>query len=181
MNAEQRRLEILNRLETAEKQLSASALAKELGVSRQIIVGDVALLRAQGHNILALARGYILQKSALFERVFKVHHSDEDTEKELLSIVDAGGCVVDVFIYHRSYGEVNAKMNIKSRVDVQEFLNDIATGKSSLLKNVTSGYHYHTVSAESEQILDLIENRLRDNGFLAPLQDFEPKKLSKKN
>lgn len=180
MDAKQRRLEILSRLESAERQISASALAKELGVSRQIIVGDVALLRAQGHDILALARGYMLQKSPLFERVFKVRHSDEDTEKELLSIVDAGGCVVDVFVYHRSYGEVNAKMNIKSRLDVADFLNDIATGKSSLLKNVTAGYHYHTISAESEAILDLIEKRLDEYGFLAPLQDFEPKKLSKK-
>lgn len=180
MNAEERRKEILARLGDAKKQISASALARELGVSRQIIVGDVALLRAQGHDILALARGYVLQKSALAERVFKVKHSDEDTEKELCLIVDAGGCVVDVFIYHRSYGEVNAKMNIKSRVDVQAFLDDIASGKSSLLKNVTSGYHYHTVSAESEEILDLIKNRLEENGFLAPLQDHEPLKLKKK-
>lgn len=181
MNAEERRNQILLLLKDAKKQISASALAKELGVSRQIIVGDVALLRAQGNDIVALARGYVLQKNPLCERVFKVHHSDEDTQKELLLIVDAGGCVVDVFIYHRTYGEVNAKMNIKSRLDVESFIADISNGKSSLLKNVTSGYHYHTVSAESEAILDLIEKRLDENGFLAPLQDFEPKKLSKKN
>ena len=181
MNAEERRKEILARLKDASGQISASALAKELGVSRQVIVGDVALLRAHGHNILALARGYVLERSTLVERVFKVKHTDEETEKELCLIVDAGGCVVDVFIYHRSYGEVNARMNIKSRVDVQAFLDDIASGKSSLLKNVTSGYHYHTISAESEEILDLIEKRLGENGFLAPLQDHEPKKLSKKS
>ena len=181
MNAEERRKEILVRLGAAKKQISATALAKELGVSRQVIVGDVALLRAQGHNVVALARGYVLEKNALAERVFKVHHSDEDTEKELLLIVDAGGCIVDVFIYHRSYGEVNAKMNIKSRVDVDAFLEDISKGKSSLLKNVTAGYHYHTVTAENEEILDLIEKRLKENGFLAPLQDHEPKKLSKKD
>lgn len=179
MTAEIRREKILEALKNAPKQISATTLAKQFGVSRQVIVGDVALLRAQGYDITALARGYVLGKSALCERVFKVHHSDEDTEKELDLIVDAGGCIVDVFVYHRSYGEVNAKMNIKSRIDVEEFLKNISTGKSSLLKNVTSGYHYHTVSADSEEILDLIEEKLRENGFLAPLQDFEPKKLSK--
>lgn len=180
MNAEERRYKILSRLKGATAQVSASALAKEFGVSRQIIVGDIALLRAQGNDIVALARGYMLQGGARAERVFKVHHSDEDTEKELNLVVDAGGCVVDVFIYHRTYGEVHASMNIRSRVDVQAFLNDIASGKSSLLKNVTSGYHYHTISAESEELLDLIEERLKENGFLAPLQNHEPNKLVKK-
>ena len=145
MNAEERRYKILSTLKRSNAQISASALAKEFGVSRQIIVGDIALLRAQGNDIVALARGYVLQKGSRAERVFKVHHSDEDTEKELNLVVDAGGCVVDVFIYHRTYGEVHASMNIRSRVDVQAFLNDISSGKSSLLKNVTSGYHYHTI------------------------------------
>lgn len=167
MKAEERRKEILVRLGGAKKQISASALAKELGVSRQIIVGDVALLRAQGHNILALARGYVLEKSDLAERVFKVKHSDEDTEKELCIFVDAGGCVCDVFIYHEAYGEISAKMNIKSRVDVQTFMENISKGQSSLLKNVTAGYHYHTITTENEEILDLIEKKLGENGFLA--------------
>ncbi len=180
MTAEKRREEILRLLCEAEKQISASALARTLGVSRQIIVGDVALLRAQGHDIIALARGYILNKSAGVERVFKVQHSDEETERELNLIVDMGGTVIDVFVYHRSYGEVNAKLNIRSRHDVEEFLKDISSGKSSLLKNVTSGYHYHTIHADSTEILDLIEKALSENGFLAPLQDHEPKRLSKK-
>ncbi|MBQ2810297.1 MAG: transcription repressor NadR [Clostridia bacterium] len=179
MTGDQRRAKILSYLEGAQGQISASALAREFSVSRQVIVGDVAILRAQGHNIVALARGYVLEKSSLFERVFKVYHSDEDTEKELNIFVDAGGVCVDVFIYHRSYGEVHAPMNLKSRFDVANFLTDIASGKSSLLKNVTSGYHYHTIQAESAEILDIIEANLKENGFLAPLQDYEPKKLRK--
>ena len=46
MNAAQRRERILTRLNSAGAPLSASTLAAELGVSRQIVVGDVALLRA---------------------------------------------------------------------------------------------------------------------------------------
>ncbi len=179
MTGEERRNKILTYLEEATKQLSASYLAKEFGVSRQVIVGDVAILRASGYDITALARGYVLTKSELCERVFKVYHSDEDTERELNIFVDMGGACVDVFIYHRSYGEVHAPMNLRSRMDVKSFLSDISTGKSSLLKNVTSGYHYHTVQARDEQTLDLIEARLKENGFLAPLQDYEPKKVKK--
>ena len=179
MTGEERRNKILAYLEGATKQLSASYLAKEFGVSRQVIVGDVAILRASGYDITALARGYVLNKSELCERVFKVYHSDEDTERELNIFVDMGGACVDVFIYHRSYGEVHAPMNLRSRVDVESFLSDISTGKSSLLKNVTAGYHYHTVQARDEQALDLIEARLKENGFLAPLQDYEPKKVKK--
>ena len=139
----------------------------------------MTILRASGYDITALARGYVLNKSELCERVFKVYHSDEDTERELNIFVDMGGACVDVFIYHRSYGEVHAPMNLRSRVDVESFLSDISTGKSSLLKNVTAGYHYHTVQARDEQTLDLIEARLKENGFLAPLQDYEPKKVKK--
>ena len=179
MTGEERRNKILAYLEGATKQLSASYLAKEFGVSRQVIVGDVAILRASGYDITALARGYVLNKSELCERVFKVYHSDEDTERELNIFVDMGGACVDVFIYHRSYGEVHAPMNLRSRVDVAAFLSDISTGKSSLLKNVTSGYHYHTVQARDEETLDLIEAKLKENGFLAPLQDHEPKKIRK--
>jgi transcriptional regulator of NAD metabolism len=108
------------------------------------------------------------------QRVFKVQHSDEDVEKELNLIVDAGGVVEDVFIFHKFYGTVRAQMDIKSRYHVKQFLDNIATGKSSLLKNVTSGYHYHTVTADSEETLDLIEKSLQENGFLAPLQEYEP-------
>ena len=174
MNALTRREKILERLDGAKEPISATALAKELGVSRQVIVTDVALLRAQGSDILSLARGYMLQKSTFSERAFKLHHSDEDVERELNIIVDLGGSVVDVFVYHRSYGLLRARMDIRSRLDVSRFLDDIRSGKSSLLKNVTSGYHYHTVRADSERTLDLIEQALKENGFLAPLQDHEP-------
>ena len=179
MTGEERRKEIVARLDGTDKLISASALAKELGVSRQIIVGDVAILRAHGYDIVAYARGYVLQKKNAFERVFKVYHSDDDTERELNIFVDSGAECVDVFIYHRTYGEVHAPMKLKSRDSVKSFLSDISSGKSSLLKNVTSGYHYHTISADSPEIFDTIEARLKENGFLAPLQDYEPDNLKK--
>lgn len=174
MNGETRRKEIIARLTGASAPVSASKLAEEFGVSRQVIVQDVALIRASGYSIASLARGYVLETPSQAKRVFKVRHSDEDTEKELNLMVDAGGTVGDVFVFHKCYGLVRAPMDIKSRYHVKQFLDDIASGKSSLLKNVTSGYHYHTVLADSEETLDLIEKNLKEQGFLAPLQEYEP-------
>ena len=178
MNGEVRRKEIVKRLAQADAPISATVLAAEFGVSRQIIVQDIALLRAKGTEIVSLSRGYRLEKKPPFgrpcQRVYKVAHSDEDVARELNLIVDAGGLVEDVFVSHRIYGTIRAPMGIQSRVDVEKFMADLAAGKSSLLKNVTSGYHYHTVRVDSEEILDLIGQRLKEQGFLAPLQGYEP-------
>ena len=179
MNGETRRNEILARLSRSQKPISASTLAEEFGVSRQVIVQDIALLRATGTVITSMARGYLLEKPAVAERVFKVHHSDDEVENELNLIVDAGGTIEDVFVYHKVYGTVRASMGIKNRLQVNGFIENINSGKSSLLKNVTSGYHYHTVTAESTEILDVIEAGLRENGFLAPLQEYEPNEIKK--
>lgn len=179
MKASARREKILARLEGLSYPISATALANELGVSRQVIVGDIAILRAEGKSILSLARGYMLEKKTFSERALKLYHSDEDVEKELNLIVDHGAEVVDVFVYHRSYGLLRARMDIKSRLDVARFLDDIKSGKSSLLKNVTSGYHYHTIRADSERTLDLVEGALEKNGFLAPLKEHEPNDIKR--
>lgn len=99
-------------------------------------------------------------------RVFKVRHTDAQLEEELNSIVDLGGNVRDVMVNHRIYGRLTAALNITSRRKVSQFITDIENGKSSPLKNITSDYHYHTVEADSEETLDMIENMLRDKGFL---------------
>ncbi len=174
MNGETRRNEIINVLLSADVPVSASTLAKQFGVSRQVIVQDIALIRAAGNEIISLSRGYKISSSKMCRRVFKLHQTDDSVEKELNLIVDNGGVIIDVFIYHRSYGMVRANMNVKNRADVQCFLNDLKTGKSSLLSNATSGYHYHTVEAETEQILDSIQSALEKEGFIAPLQEYEP-------
>ena len=95
-------------------------------------------------------------------------------EKELTAIVDLGGIIEDVFVYHKVYGVLRAEMNLKSRMDIKRYMQEIATGKSSLLMNVTSGFHYHTVLADNEEILDMIQEELGRLGFLAKLQDYEP-------
>ena len=179
MNSQQRRQQVLDALKYSKQPLSGTSIAKQFDVSRQVIVQDIALLRATGENIISTNQGYVLISNSQVSKVFKVIHSDEDAQKELNLIVDCGGQVKDVFVYHKVYGVVKADMDIKSRLDVERYLSEISSGKSSLLKKITSDYHYHTVIAPSETILSLIEEKLWEAGFLAKLQDYEPVKFGK--
>lgn len=178
MKAEQRRKEIIKIMMTEQKPISGNQLSEKLGVSRQIIVKDISAIKTSGYEIISTHNGYVMQTKPFNSRVFKVIHSDEDVAKELNLIVDLGGIVEDVFIYHKVYNKVVAPMGIKTRHDVEVFLDGIASGKSSLLKNVTSGFHYHTILAESTHTLDLIEYKLKEYGFLAQLQEYEPDEIS---
>ena len=171
MSGEERRGKIIQALKNSDKAVSATTLAKEFDVSRQVIVQDVALLRANGKNIFSTNRGYLIQEDEETTRVFKVQHEDDEVEKELTTIVDLGGTVEDVFVYHKVYGVLRAEMNIKSRMDIRNYMEEIRSGKSSLLKNVTSGYHYHTVREERVEILDMIQEELQKKGLLAKLQN----------
>lgn len=168
MNAVERRNEIIRLITTSAEPLSGSMLSRELNVSRQVIVQDVAILKASGYDILSTNKGYILNDTAACTRVFKVHHTNSDTEDELNTIVDIGGCIVDVFVWHRVYGKIEAKLNISSRRGVQQCVEGLVSGKSTALMNITSGYHYHTVKADSEETLDLIEKALEEKKYLAP-------------
>ncbi len=174
MSGRERREEILKILNSSDTPVAGTELAKELGVSRQVIVQDMALIRANGIDVMATNRGYVIQETKEVSRVFKVIHTDEQVEEELNLFVDLGGRVEDVFVYHKVYGVIKVPMNIKSRRDVRKYMEGISSGKSTNLMKLTSNYHYHTVIAEDKQILDLIQEELQQKGFLAKLQDYEP-------
>lgn len=166
MTGTERRTKIVELIRNSEKPLSGTALAKQCDVSRQVIVQDIALIRASGYDIISTNRGYIIQEPLVRERIFKVNHTDEQLEEELYSIIDLGGTVVNVMVNHRVYGHMEAELRINSRRKVEAFMEDIRSGKSSPLKNITSNYHYHKVAADSEETLDLIEAALRQKHFL---------------
>lgn len=180
MNGEERRERILSLLRSAKAPRSGSDLARELGVSRQVIVQDMALLRARTDlEILSTYRGYLLRTdTASYRRVFKVRHCAADTAKELQEIVDLGGRVEDVFIYHKVYGVVRGALRIASRKDIAAFLAKLEEGSSEPLMRITDDFHYHTVAADTEETLDAIEARLKETGFLAPLREYEPEDVS---
>lgn len=173
MTGNERRLAILDALKQSEKPLSGDALGREMQVSRQVIVQDIALLRAQHNDIVSTNRGYVLNGKRRHARVVKCRHTVDETEDELTAIVDGGGCVENVMVNHRAYGVVSAPLALSSRRDVQRFMDDIRSGKSSPLMLVTSGYHFHRISADSEEALDEIEAELAKRGFLAEVLPYE--------
>lgn len=168
MKVAQRRKEILNYIISEQRAVSGRELSEKFGVSRQIIVQDMSTLKADGNDILSTHSGYVIQNPKVPERVFKVFHTREQTENELNVIVDLGGTVVDVYVWHKVYGKMVAKLNIASRHHVSQFLEGVRTGKSSELMNITGGYHYHTVRADSEEALDRIARELVKMGLIVP-------------
>ena len=168
MKVAERRKAIVNLLLSAKEPISGGELAQKFHISRQIIVQDITVLKGAGYEILSTSQGYIMQKSPLFERVFKVRHTTEQTEDELSCIVDLGGTVVDVFVWHKVYGKIEAALNIFSRMHVKQFLEGVRMGQSTELMHVTGGYHYHTVRADNEAVLDLIEAALNEKNYIVP-------------
>ncbi len=166
MKAANRREEILSLIGNAENPLSAGILAEKFDVSRQVIVQDIAILRANGYNITATNRGYVFNTRARASRVFKCRHTFDQIVEEGALIIDAGGRVEDIFVNHRLYGRISARLDLNSRTHVEELYRSLKSGASKPLMSVTDGYHYHTVTAESEKILDDIEKKLRASGFL---------------
>ena len=151
MNGEERRNQIVDILKHSSSPVPGTQLAQILDVSRQVIVQDIALIRAKNIDVFSTNRGYVLNDKQEYSRILKVKHEDDEVEAELGAIVDMGGWIRDVFVYHKVYGVIRAEMNIHSRRDIRKYLEEIANGKSSLLMNVTSGYHYHTIVADDEQ------------------------------
>lgn len=168
MRADNRRKEIVTILSATNKPVSGGELSERLHASRQIIVQDIALLRAAGYDILSTHNGYLLKTSPLIERVFKLHHTSEQTADELTTIVDLGGTVIDVFVWHKVYGRLEAPLNIFSHHSIEQFMEGIQSGRSSELMHITSGYHYHTVRAENEAVLNSIEQALQEKGYIVP-------------
>lgn len=168
MKAQDRRKAIVNLLLSSTDAVSGGKLSEEFGVSRQIIVQDITVLKGLGYDILSTHYGYIMQSSPLKERVFKLRHTTDQTEDELELIVKLGGTVVDVFVWHKVYGKMTAPLNIFSDLQVKQFIEGVRTGKSTELMNITGGYHYHTVRAESDTILDKIYAALKERGYIAP-------------
>lgn len=167
MNGMERRVKIIEYVGASAEPVSGKQLADLLDVSRQVIVQDIALIRANGCEIMSTNRGYVLHAPKTVSRVFYVNHTDEELEDELCMMVDMGGKVVNVMVDHKVYGKLEAELNITSRRKVQEFVEDMRNGKSSPLKNITSNDHAHLVEAEDEKVLDMIEQKLKEMGILA--------------
>ena len=158
---------IIEEMKKSDKPISASRLAKLCGVSRQIIVGDVALLRASGQNIIATPRGYVLdEKVQGFQQVIAVKHGQDALGDELYTIVDLGGSIIDVIVDHPIYGQLTGKLHISSRYDVDQFLKKVEKGNAKPLSQLTDGLHLHTIQCQNHDIYDRIIKALEEKGYL---------------
>lgn len=182
-SGQQRRQWILDTLKTAASPVTGTELAKKANVSRQVIVQDIALLRAAQAPILATPQGYLYyenpasQQETPFSRVIACKHRLEETELELNTMVDHGLHILDVIVEHPIYGELRGSLMIKSRRDVQHFLKNIRRSGASLLSSLTGGVHLHTVAAESEARIDEACAALARHGIL--LRDHLPQRERK--
>jgi transcriptional regulator of NAD metabolism len=170
MKPEERRNKILEKLKKAGGPTSASALARELDVSRQIIVGDVAILRAEGEQIMATPRGYVLGNDIAgkygFVGTVAVKHTSERTVEELYTIVDCGGTAIDVTIEHPVYGQLSGPLALSSRLDVDKFAEKMQENKALMLSDLTEGIHTHRIGCRDEKTFREIKRQLKEKGFI---------------
>ena len=170
MTGDERRAQILIQLQESDTPLSGTALAKIFHVSRQIIVQDIALMRAENYNILSTNKGYQLRSActhnALPKRVLYVKHTTQQVFEEFKTVIEFGGKILDVAVEHEIYGQIRADLQIETEQDALEFCEKLVSCRDNPLKVLTDDCHYHTISAPSEKLLDLIEEEFSKKKFL---------------
>lgn len=170
MNTQDRREAIKKLIQESTTPLSATTLAKKFSVSRQVVVTDVAILRAAQEPILATPRGYIYEKKEIgITFTIACMHSQEETKDELETIVDCGGFIEDVIIEHPIYGELSGKLKIASRLDVEEFIALCKDKKAKNLSDLNEGVHFHTLRVPNEKVHQFIITKLKEKGYLYSL------------
>lgn len=168
MNSIERRNEILKMLFNASMPLKGVDLAKEFGVTRQVIVRDIAILRAQGKDIIATPEGYIISRSGEFKikRIIAVSHDKNQLYDEMATIIKYGGTIEDVIVEHPLYGEIRSNLLIKTLAELEAFMKSFKEHKAEPLSALTGGLHLHTISAEREDILDKIIEELKIKNYI---------------
>lgn len=169
MNGMERRKKIIEMLKEDKEPLSGTYLSKALKVSRQVVVQDIAILRAEGNDIMATPQGYIIPKYPSIKslrRIIACIHDGADIGDELKSVISMGGKIIDVMVEHPLYGEIKGMLMLSSIYDVDEFVKKLKESVGQPLLVLTKGVHLHTIEADSEAKLDLIERKLREKGYL---------------
>jgi transcriptional regulator of NAD metabolism len=169
LNAEERRRFIQSLLSRSPRPYTGSELAAKLGVSRQVIVQDIAILRARGGAVIATPQGYVARRTALSPgetRIIACSHHVDRVREELVTIVEAGAEVVDVIVDHPLYGEITGRLMLRSVEDVDRFMARLHATKAVLLSSLTRGVHIHTIRSPDPSVFPVIEDALRSKGIL---------------
>ncbi len=170
MDANERRQEILNILQLSDEPVKGTDISEQLEVSRQVIVQDIAILRARGENILATPQGYLMpkthEKRNLTKTIVCTHKNNDQLEEELRIIVDLGGKIIDVIVEHPLYGEIKSQLQIGSRHDLKLFIDNLKSTNAEPLSSLTGGVHLHTIEVDDEETLWRIKEALLEKKYL---------------
>ena len=168
MSSNERREKLLQILNKSDKPVKGSDLSAELQVSRQVVVKDIALLRASGLEIIATSNGYIVLDSVKneFKIKCKNHNSDDELYDELQTIIDLGGKVKDVIVEHPTYGVLKADLNVATNRDLRNFMQKAATNEFKQLSVLSPDYHIHTIEVDNDEIFEEIQKELKLKNIL---------------
>ncbi|MBS3985511.1 MAG: transcription repressor NadR [Selenomonadales bacterium] len=172
MTNEERRAAILRALFECRRPITGGQLSDTFGVTRQVIVSDIAILRARNVPIVATTQGYVIlpvSPTAVVRQTIASHHGAdaEELAAELYTIVDNGGMVLDVTVEHPVYGEITGTLRLSSRADVDGFIAKLREARAEPLLVLTGGLHLHTIEARDEKIIERVLNALAAKGYLA--------------
>ena len=168
MSSNERREKLLQIPKKSDKPVKGSELSAELQVSRQVVVKDIALLRASGLEIIATSNGYIVLDSVKneFKIKCKNHNSDDELYDELQTIIDLGGKVKDVIVEHPTYGVLKADLNVATNRDLRNFMQKAATNEFKQLSVLSPDYHIHTIEVDNDEIFEEIQKELKLKNIL---------------
>lgn len=170
ISGEERRKRIADALREETDPQKGGALAEKHGVSRQVIVQDISLLKAANYPIIATPQGYLYNRpqtdTGKATSVIACRHSKAEMAEELNILVDHGILVKNVMVEHAAYGELSGQLMIKSRKDVERFQQLMNEQEASLLADLTDGLHLHTVEADDEETIEEAKQALKTRGFL---------------
>jgi len=168
--AEKRRAEIFKQLKNTGDPISGTKLAEQYDISRQIIVRDISILKADGHPIVSTSRGYMHRPAQRtgkpFKRTIACQHNFEQMAEELQIILDNGAMIDNVSIDHPVYGEMTGELMIATNEDLTMFLTHMHKEKSRMLANLTDNIHLHRISADTKKILDNAVRDLIEHGYI---------------
>lgn len=170
MSTKERRENIIGIFKTNSAPVTGTELSEQFHVSRQIIVQDINWLRREGYEIISTTRGYLLQGTPSLQKVIWVQHTDEQIEDELSTILDCGGTVLDVSVYHDIYGLLKAPLYIASKANIADFLESLENRSASPLKNLTGDVHGHTIEFPDIHTWNMILRALKEKGYLLPVE-----------
>lgn len=164
MNSIERRKKIKEILGTTP--IKGSELAQKFSVTRQVIVKDISILKAEGLEIISTSSGYILNRNTGVRKVIAVSHDESQIRDELETIIKYGGIIEDITIEHPLYGEVTGKIMIKTLHDIELFMDKIDNLNITILSKASGGVHLHTIYTEDKGSMEKITSELSKSGYL---------------